>query len=163
MVAVFLTSTLIGMRPKYPPPTIDATPFLIVSVLTLSIMSGFCGILWQSFRRRLTGWTLVFMLLQVDLLELFHLVLLEPLGVTAPLWIGLIVIWSMMVLSLVLTYYPVVDAYHHRLSEVSCQDDELAAIRSARSKYTIKVIIIITVLFILLSILFLYQSRAIAP
>jgi len=149
VVVVLFTNIVISSLQKYPGEQTQQAVIFFGFFVAFSILTGFAGILKQSFLLRLAGWFFVFGVLLVEVIMLGLIALLRSIDLVLATWHSNILILLGLNSSFLLTLFPVMDAYHRRLSAVSCQDDVLAKIRSIRRPMVF--LLVVASCFILLS------------
>lgn len=150
VAVVFLSNIVIAGFQKYPGKPTDELIISLALLVTVSILTGFAGILAQSFLLRLFGWFFVFLLLLAEVVSLGLVLLSRVAGVIVALWGILVLGWVISVTSSVLALYAVTDAYCRRLSSVSCRDDELTELRSMRKQLVFTEVFTVPITLLLL-------------
>jgi len=137
VVIVFLSNILINYLQEYLGEESVVITVVIVFFVASSILTGLTAILRQSFFWRLAAWFSFFMLLLNSAISLCVLLLWRVANVIAAIWQVIPLLYGAGIISTALTFYVVIDAYSHRLSSVSCQDDQLTHLQSL-GKYLIR-------------------------
>lgn len=132
VAAVFLANVMINRLGEYPSERGEILIIILSLLMVFSILSGLSGILTGSWRSKLFGWLMGSYLLLAGIITMVQALAWRWYSVILPQWQICVFAFLAFNASSAFVLYAVTDAYFDRLSSVSCQDDQLDAIRKSR-------------------------------